>query len=53
MKYNFKLSDDALLSAYRDALKMNLNEEFIAILEKELINRGIVLIRPSDEEKEY
>ncbi|NOU68407.1 sporulation histidine kinase inhibitor Sda [Paenibacillus sp. LMG 31461] len=47
------LSDDALLSAYKDALIMNLDEEFIELLEKELINRGITFIRPSKEEKEY
>ncbi|NOU68333.1 sporulation histidine kinase inhibitor Sda [Paenibacillus sp. LMG 31461] len=47
-----KLSDDALLSAYKDALILNLNEEFIELLEKELINRDIAFIRPSKEEKE-
>ncbi|MGO4500039.1 sporulation histidine kinase inhibitor Sda [Paenibacillus sp. 2RAB27] len=48
-----KLSDDALLSAYKDALIMNLSEEFIELLEKELINRGIAFTRPSKEEQEY
>ncbi|WP_276574838.1 sporulation histidine kinase inhibitor Sda [Paenibacillus allorhizoplanae] len=46
MRYNWNLSDDALLSAYKDALIMDLSEEFIELLEKELINRGIVFIRP-------
>ncbi|MGO4498786.1 sporulation histidine kinase inhibitor Sda [Paenibacillus sp. 2RAB27] len=47
------MSDDALLSAYKDAHIMNLSEEFIELLEKELIHRGIAFIRPSNEEKEY
>ncbi|WP_144028526.1 sporulation histidine kinase inhibitor Sda [Paenibacillus ferrarius] len=47
-----KLSDDRLLSSYLEALEYKLEEAFIELLEKELIKRGIVFMRPSKEDNE-
>ncbi|MBB6454629.1 developmental checkpoint coupling sporulation initiation to replication initiation [Salirhabdus euzebyi] len=38
-----QLSDNALINAYQKALQLNLEKDFIILLEKELKNRGVNL----------
>jgi hypothetical protein len=43
------LNDKELLASYKRALELQLEQAFIELLEKELIKRGIVFIRPSED----
>ncbi|MFD0682359.1 sporulation histidine kinase inhibitor Sda [Paenibacillus sp. GCM10027630] len=46
------LNDNHLLQCYNKALELKLEKAFIELLEKELIKRGIVFSRSSEDEHE-